>query len=144
MNNIGERITIKQLDVEMQYELVNIDKEDDEYPYECYPVAIVEKAKEIASSQNKNYRDIILFSEYYDEFVDERLCLSEIYFENCKHDSEIKKYKTALTSLINAIDEELYEFEDKMNIFRRSGITSEEFRAFGYDSIACQLEDTEG
>ena len=56
---------------------------------------------------------------------------------------DVEFYKNMAMNLVAAIDENVYEFDEKMCIFKESCISPEGFRKLGYDSIACQLEDTE-
>lgn len=153
MYKIGDKIIILGEGNETEYELIDIDEEEKDYPYECYPMSVVQRAKELAETcedYKDDYRGVILCSVYSDEFVDKRVVLSEVDVNDCQYATEISNktkevefYKDMAMSLIVAIDQGVYEFEDKMKVFRESGITPEGFRALGYDSIACQLEDTE-
>lgn len=91
-----------------QWVIVNIDYEDDEYPYECYPVKIVDKAKQIVENGGiidddpdfvyDDYEDVL-----NDVYIDDRQCLSEswifeIFYESLQKENEqlkaeIKKLK---------------------------------------------------
>lgn len=153
MYKIGDKIIILGKDNETEYELINIDEEEKDYPYECYPMSVVKRAKEIAETcedYKDDYRGVILCSEYSDEFLDKRVVLSEVDMNDCQYATEISNktkevefYKDMAMCLIVAIDQNVYGFEEKMRVFRETGITPEEFRKLGYDSVACQLEDTE-
>lgn len=144
MYKVGFTFTIPKENVRVQ--IVNIDTTDAEFPYECYPVSIVKEAEELSKTTGESLKEIILFSEYAEDYVEERYCLSEKDIERYLAEAgklNAKTLRLIIVSLINAVDENLVEFEDKMNIFRESGITPEQFCALGYSDIACQLEDTE-
>ena len=151
MYKIGERFILVDGGEELEVEIINIDKEDEKYPYECYPMSVVREAQKLVDvcEDCDNYREVILFSDYRDDMVEERICLSEIDIKDCKHkmsetkrNKEVDFYKNALTSLIDSVLDRLEECpEDKLWIFENSGIDSEDFKKLGYDSIACQLED---
>mgnify|MGYP003302528178 CR=1 FL=1 len=153
MYKIGDKIIILGEGNETEYELIDIDEEGEEYPYECYPMSVVKRAKEIAETcedYKDDYRGVILCSVYSGEFVDKRVVLSEVDMNDCKYATEISNknkevefYKDMAMSLIVAIDQNVCEFDEKMRVFRESCISPEEFRKLGYDSLACQLEDTE-
>ena len=78
-----------------EVEIVEIDNEDDEFPYECWPVKIVKQAKEIDENQSED--DEFAYCGYYDvltsKFIDERICLSDYDIECCKHSETKKKLK---------------------------------------------------
>lgn len=88
-----------------QWIVVHIDYWDDEYPYECYPIETVEKAKQIV--KDGGIIDGDAFDNYYDvleyEFIDERICWSDfdileykfkaVEKENESLKAEIKKLK---------------------------------------------------
>lgn len=149
MFEIGEKFVRVECGQEIEYEIVKIDNEDTEYPYECFSVEILKEADKIAETEGTTRKEILYFGDY--DFLDERFCVSEIDILRCKQQAEIKEkeldvefYKNALESLIDAVSERLEEcFEDKLWIFAKSGISPEEFRKLGYDNVACQLEDTE-
>lgn len=57
---------------DLKWEIVRIDYEDDEYPYECWPVDIIKQAKKIAEDEGDDYDDVLDY-----DFIDERQCFSE-------------------------------------------------------------------
>ena len=84
-----------------QWTIAHIDSSDDEYPYECYPTEIVNKAKQIIEDGGivdddqdfvyDNYRDIL-----DDVYIDCRQCLSEcwifeIVYETLQKENESLK-----------------------------------------------------
>lgn len=93
-----------------QWTIACIDESDYEYPYECYPTEIVNKAKQIVEDGGviddnqdfvyDNYRDIL-----DDVYIDDRQCLSEGWIfeiiyealqkENEQLKAEIKQLKEA-------------------------------------------------
>ena len=83
-----------------EWEIEHIDFSDDEYPYECYPLAILDKAEEIADSDDCMYSD---FTEVLEEvFIDERICFSEyqlMQFENEALQKEIESLKAEIKQL---------------------------------------------
>lgn len=149
MYKIGDKITILGKGSETEYELIDIDEEEKDYPYTCCPLSVVREAKVIADTCDDcdDYRAVIL---NLDDFIDKRVVLSEVDMNDCKYATEISNknkevefYKDMAMSLIVAIDQNVCEFDEKMRVFRESCISPEEFRKLGYDSLACQLEDTE-
>ena len=93
----------------LMWKIVNIDYEDDEYPYECWPVDIIEKAKKIFEEDGGFTDEDGDFLEYndYEEvlqecFIDERQCFSEYWIKDyeCKQlKAEIKKLKAEIKKL---------------------------------------------
>lgn len=92
---------------EEKWIIVNIDYEDDEWPYECYPLRVVEKAKQILENGGivdddqdfvyDNYVDIL-----DDVYIDERECLSEQWLFEAMHEAsqkEIEKLKEEIAKL---------------------------------------------
>lgn len=63
-----------------EWTIADIDHEDDEWPYECYPTKIVEKAKKIAEKEDDSYTSIL-----YDYFVDYRECMSDFDIRDCQY-----------------------------------------------------------
>jgi hypothetical protein len=103
--NIGDTFIFDGL----KWEIVRIDFEDDEYPYECWPVDIIEKAKKMAENGGitNEYGGLLEFDDYeyvlIDYFVNKRMCCSDYDIkdylhrqtieENNKLKAEIKKLK---------------------------------------------------
>lgn len=100
---------------DLEWEIVRIDYEDDEYPYECWPVDIINQAKKMAEDggftdedgefwEVDDYKDVLC-----DYFVDERMCCSnygikehqhrQLQKENRKLKAEIKKLKAEIKKL---------------------------------------------
>lgn len=149
MFKVGEKFLRDECGQEVEYEIVRIDKEDAEYPYECFSVDTLKEADKIAETEGTTREDVLYYGDY--DFLDKRSCFSEEDVARCKNKIAIKEikldvefYKNALESLIDAVSERLMEsYEDKIWIFKNSGISSEAFEKLGYDNIACQLEDAE-
>lgn len=81
-----------------EYEIANIDRGDEEYPYECYPVEIVKEAKMIAEENDDSYVAVL-----DDRFIDYRECYSDFNVENYSHLStkrELEKLKSQLEKAI--------------------------------------------
>lgn len=145
MFKVGEKFVHLECGQEVEYEIVRIDNEDAEYPYECFSVDTLKDADEIAKATKTTRDDVLYYGDY--DFLDERSCFSEEDISRCKYKAvklDVEFYKNALESLIDAVSERLVEsYEDKIWIFKNSGISSETFKKLGYDNIACQLEDAE-
>lgn len=114
------------------YEIVNINYEDDEFPYECYPIEIIEKTKKILANGVLKDEGEELY-EFKDEdgeiyefyknlsfnyimdnfFVDERRCCSdydimEYMYKQTKKELEILKGKSVdKEEISNDVDSEL-------------------------------------
>ena len=96
------------IDCDIEYEIVYIDYEDDEFPYECWPTDIVDRAKQIAedggfTDDDGEFWD---YDDHYDvlcdNFIDDRLCCSNYDIKEYLHkqsQKEIKMLKTALKKL---------------------------------------------
>lgn len=83
----------------LTWEIVRIDYEDDEYPYECWPVEIIKQAKKIAEDggftdedgdfwEVDDYEDVLC-----DYFVDERMCCSNYDIKDYQHKQTLKENK---------------------------------------------------
>ena len=86
-------------------EITRIDYEDEEYPYECYPVKIIVKARKVADKKGECVEDIL-----NDRYIDERICLSEYDIEWWKHrntEHEMKKIQVELNKEIRRLKAEL-------------------------------------
>lgn len=90
-----------------QWTIVHIDGFDDEYPYECYPTEIVNKAKQIIENGGivdddqdfvyDNYMDVL-----NDVYIDDRQCLSEVWIFEIVHEAlkkEIEQLKAEIKML---------------------------------------------
>lgn len=118
--NEGDRFYI---DADTEYEIVDIDREDEEYPYECYPVEIVEKTKNILTNgvlvdedeELCEYKDeageVYVFNQgdnissvIYDWFPDDRRCLSDYEILAYQYD-KLKKEFDALKSKVFVVEE---------------------------------------
>lgn len=90
-----------------QWIIANIDCEDEEYPYECYPVEVVDKAKQIVEDGGiidddqdfvyDDYRDIL-----DDVYIDDRQCLSESWIFEILYEAlqkEIESLKAEIKQL---------------------------------------------
>ena len=98
----------KFIDCGIEYEVVHIDYEDDEYPYECWPINIVDKAKHIAedggfTDEDGEFWDYDDYKEVlWDVFIDDRLCCSNCNIKDCIHQQteiENQMLKAALKKL---------------------------------------------
>ena len=90
-----------------QWIIANIDYEDDEYPYECYPVKIVDKAKQIIEDGGiiDDDQDFV-YDDYMDilddVYIDDRQCLSESWIFEIMYEAaqnEIKQLKAKIIKL---------------------------------------------
>lgn len=90
---------------DQQWIITHIDVTDEEYPYECYPKEIVDKAKQIVKDGGVIDDYAFVYDNYIDVlddiYIDCRQCLSEIWIfeivyesvqkENERLKAEIKK-----------------------------------------------------
>lgn len=76
-----------------EWMIINVDCEDDEYPYECYPVRIVQEAKRITEDDDY-YEDIL-----DEKFIDERICFSDHDIQEYIYEEEIKTLKARIKEL---------------------------------------------
>lgn len=123
--NEGERFCLND---GSEYEVVHIDYSDEEYPYECYPVEIIEKTKNILQNgvlvneeeglwehkdedgevyefyQGDKFNNVI-----YEWFPDDRYCLSDYHILEYKYEQLQKEF--------DALKDKMASFEDcKFNI----------------------------
>ena len=114
MFDIGDTFT-EDFDENLKWEVVRIDYEDDEYPYECWPTDIIKQAQKIVDDGGYTDEDgdFLEYDDLYevllDFFVDERSCQSDynLKYYQCKQlekenkqlKSENKKLKAEIKKL---------------------------------------------
>ena len=80
------------------WEIAHIDYSDDEYPYECYPVQVIQDAKQIIENDDEcdycSYVDVL-----NDMFVDDRICFSEHSIQQYIYEEEIRVLKARIKEL---------------------------------------------
>lgn len=54
-----------------------------------------------------------------------------------------ERMRGIIWELLMAIDDNCYEFSEKVNILKQSGITLGELNELGFDYMCCWLEDCE-
>lgn len=150
MFEIGNGFDIVEGGFGTEYRIININKENEKSPYECYPMSVVRKALEIARTRNMNFVDIILNSECSEEFLKERRCFSESdivkYLKKQKErekECDVEYYKSFVRSLIEAIDEHITDYDEKIEFFVNTFLPAESFRKLGYDSLANAIREAE-
>ncbi len=150
MFEIGDRFDIVEAGYGTEYRIININKENKEAPYECYPMSVVRKAFEIARTRNINFVDIVLNSEYSEEFRKEKRCFPESdivkYLKKQKEkekECDVEYYKSFVRSLIEAIDEHITDYDEKIEFFVNTFLPAENFRKLGYDSLANAIREAE-
>jgi hypothetical protein len=150
MFEVGDRFDIVQGGFGTEYRIININKENEKKPYECYPMSVVRKAFEISRACNINFVDIILNSEHSEEFLKERRCFSESdiaeYLKKQKkreEECDVEYYKSFVRSLIEAIDEHITDYDEKIEFFVNTFLPAESFRKLGYDSLANAIREAE-
>lgn len=91
------------IDGDLEWVIVDIDHEDDEWPYECYPVKIVEKAKQMAKEEDDSFDEMLYWGDVIcilnDYFIDERQCWSDLDIQEFMYETEIKKLKDEIKNL---------------------------------------------
>ena len=101
MFDIGHRF-MDDFDENLEWEVVCIDYEDDEYPYECWPVDLIKQAQKIVDDGGYTDEDgdfweyDDLYGVLLDFFVDERLCESDYnlkYYQCRQLEKENKQFK---------------------------------------------------
>lgn len=112
--DIGNRF-MDDFDETLEWEVVRIDYQDDEYPYECWPVDIIKQAQEMVEDGGYTGEDgefwecDDVYMALLDCFADERMCQSDydikdymykqIQKENKQLKAENKKLKSEIKKL---------------------------------------------
>lgn len=88
-----------------QWVIVGIDWDDYEYPYECYPVEVVNEAKQIIENGGiiDDNPDFVYDDYRYlleDVYVDNRQCLSEYFLFEIMHEAMQKENEELKAEII--------------------------------------------
>ena len=150
MFEVGNRFDVVEGGFGTEYHIVNINKENAKTPYECYPMSVIRKALEISRISKTNFVDVILNSEHSEEFRKERRFFSESdivkYLKKQKErekECDVEYYKSFVRSLIEAIDEHITDYDEKIEFFVNTFLPAESFRKLGYDSLANAIREAE-
>lgn len=150
MFEVGDRFDVVEAGYGTAYCIVNINKENEKTPYECYPMSVIRKAFEISRISKVNFVDVILNSEHSEEFSKKRRCFSEGNIvkylqkqEEREKECDVEYYKSFVRSLIEAIDEHITDYDEKIEFFVNTFLPAESFRKLGYDSLANAIREAE-